>query len=221
MLNNGRLCYIIFLIDIILTIVVIISVLFALYRGLVRELLGIAAWIIAGFAALYSFSPLQPLMNKFIENKMIAGVTGALIVALIVLVIMTLINASITKRLRQTALSGLDRILGFIFGVARAGLLAGICYLGASMVMTQKKLEEMDKENLSMPYIRIVAGWVEQVIPANLVAEIKEYEQGQIKNETVKKIGIDLKKTVKEELAEYREADKKSLDEMIDQIVGE
>ena len=35
------------------------------------------------------------------------------------------------------------------------------------------------------------------------------------------KIGINLKKTVQEELAEYRENDKKSLDEMIDQIAGE
>ena len=52
------------LIDLILAIVVVISVLFALYRGLVRELLGIAAWILAGFAALYSYAPLQPLMNK-------------------------------------------------------------------------------------------------------------------------------------------------------------
>ena len=63
-------------IDILLLITVIFSVLFALYRGLVRELLGISAWILAGLAALYSYAPLQPLMNKLIENPMIAGITG-------------------------------------------------------------------------------------------------------------------------------------------------
>ena len=109
------------LIDITLLIMVVISVLFALYRGLVRELLGIASWLLAGFAALYSYKPLQPLMNKMIENEVTAGMVGSLIVALIVLIVMTLINAWVAKRLRQSALSGLDRTLGFAFGVAIEG----------------------------------------------------------------------------------------------------
>ena len=209
------------LIDIILLVVVIISVLFALYRGLVRELLGIAAWILAGFAALYSYAPLQPLMNKMIENKTTAGIVGSLIVALIVLVIMTLINSWITKRLRQSALSGLDRILGFVFGVVRAGLLAAICYLACSMFMPEKKINKLEEENLSIPYVRVMAGWLEHVVPDNIKDDLKEYEQGKLKEKEVKKIGIDLKKTVKEELAEYRASDKKSLDDMIDKIAEE
>ena len=209
------------LIDVILIAVIIISVLFALYRGLVRELLGIAAWILAGFAALYSYAPLQPVMNKIIENKTTAGIVGSCIVALLVLVIMTLINSWITKRLRQSALSGLDRILGFAFGIARACLLAAICYLAASMFMPEKKLNEMEEQNISIPYIRTMAGWLEHVIPNNIKADLKDYEQGKLKDKTTQKIGIELKKTVKEELAEYRETDKKSLDDMIDKIAGE
>ena len=42
-----------------------------------------------------------------------------------------------------------------------------------------------------------------------------------MKTEKTPKIGIDLKQTVKEELAKYRETDKKSLDDMIDQIAEE
>ena len=209
------------LIDIILLVVVIISVLFALYRGLVRELLGIAAWILAGLAALYSYAPMQPLMNKMIENKTTAGIVGSLIIALLVLVIMTLINSWITKRLRQSALSGLDRTLGFIFGVARAGLLAAICYLACSMFMPEKKINKLEEENLSIPYVRVMAGWLEHVVPDNIKEDLKEYEQGKLQEKTKKKIGIDLKKTVKEELAEYRDTDKKSLDEMIDKISEE
>ena len=208
------------LIDILLAIMVVLSVLFALYRGLVRELLGIAAWLLAGFAALYSYSPLQPLMNKMIENKIMAGITGALIVALIVLVIMTLINAWITGRLRQSALSGLDRVLGLIFGVARAGLLAAILYLGSTMMMSEKQLDDLEKQNISVPYIQTMAGWVEYVIPANVKEDIAVYKQEKSKPDKPKKIGIDLKKTVKESLTEYQESDKKSLDDMIDKLEG-
>lgn len=209
------------LIDITLLIMVVISVLFALYRGLVRELLGIASWLLAGFAALYSYKPLQPLMNKMIENEVTAGVVGSLIVALIVLVIMTLINAWIAKRLRQSALSGLDRVLGFAFGIGRAGLLAAICYLGCSMFLPEKKLQEMEEQNISIPYVQMMAGWLEYVIPDNIKDDMKSYEQGKPTDGEVKKIGIELKESVMEELAEYHEADKKSLDDMIEEISEE
>jgi membrane protein required for colicin V production len=209
------------LIDITLVIVVVISVLFALYRGLVRELLGIASWLLAGFAALYSYKPLQPLMNKMIENEVTAGIVGSLIVALIVLVIMTLINAWVAKRLRQSALSGLDRVLGFVFGIGRAGLLAAICYLGCSMFLPEKKLQEMEEQNMSIPYIQVMAGWLEYVIPDTIKDDMKSYEEGKLAGETTKKISIDLKKTVMEELAEYQDSDKKSLDDMIEEIAEE
>ena len=209
------------LIDITLLIMVVISVLFALYRGLVRELLGIASWLLAGFAALYSYKPLQPLMNKMIENEVTAGVVGSLIVALIVLVIMTLINAWIAKRLRQSALSGLDRVLGFAFGIGRAGLLAAICYLGCSMFLPEKKLQEMEEQNISIPYVQMMAGWLEYVIPDNIKDDMKSYEQGKPTDGEIKKIGIELKESVMEELAEYHEADKKSLDDMIEEIAEE
>ena len=208
------------LIDIILIAAVIISVLFALYRGLVRELLGITAWILAGFAALYS-SLLKPIMTKMISNETTAAIVGASVSALIVLVIMTLINAWIAKRLRQSALSGLDRVLGVAFGVARAALLAAICYLGCSMLMPEKKLNEIEEQNFSVPYVRMMAGWLEYVIPDNVMDDVKAYQQGKLQSDKTPKIGIDLKKTVKEELAKYRESDKKSLDDMIDKISEE
>ena len=156
-----------------------------------------------------------------IENKTTAGIVGSLVVALLVLVIMTLINSWITKRLRQSALSGLDRILGLMFGIGRAGLLAAICYLGASIFMPEQKLNEMEEQNISVPYVRTMAGWLEYVIPDNIKADIKEYEQGKLNDSKTKKIGIDLKKTVKEQLIEYRESDKQSLDDMIDKIADE
>lgn len=206
------------IIDILVIITMVLSVLFALYRGLVRELLGIAAWLLAGFAALYSYGWVQPIMGKVIENQTMAGIVGALGVALVVLIVMTLINAHVAGRLRDSALSGLDRLLGFAFGIFRAGLLIAIIYIGASMILSEKQLSRLEEENVSMPYIQTTAHWVEKVIPDNVKDDMKVYEQGQLQSRKVKKIGIDLKKTVKEELAEYRESDKQSLDDMIEEI---
>lgn len=209
------------LIDLTFTIVILISVLFALYRGLVRELLGITAWILSGFVALYSYAPLQPLMNKVIENPKTAGLVGSLLAALLTLVIMTLINAWITRHLRQSALSGLDRTLGLLFGIGRACLLAAVCYLGCAMFMPEQKLNDIEDKNYSVPYIRTMAGWIEYVIPDNLKTGIKAYEQGRLKPQSPPKIGIELKKSLREELAQYQDTDRLSLDNMIDQIAEE
>lgn len=208
-------------IDILVIITVVLSVLFALYRGLVRELLGIAAWILAGFAALYSYGWVQPIMGKMIDNQTIAGVVGSLIVALVVLILMTLMNSFIASRLRESALSGLDRILGLVFGVFRAALLIAVIYIGASMVLSEKQLAEMEDENRSIPYIHVMAGWLEQIVPENIKDDMKAYEQGKLQSEKIQKIGIDLQKKVVDELVEYQESDKQSLDDMIELIAAE
>lgn len=218
------------IVDLLVIITVFLSIVFALYRGLVRELLGITAWILAGIAGLYSYSYMQPLMHKFIDNESIAGLVGAMLIALIVLVAMTLINARITTKLRDSSLSGLDRILGFGFGVFRAWLLIAVVYIGAAMVLSDSQLEKADSENYSMPYIQKSAALLERFVPDNIRTDIKDYEQGHLKKKDIKKIGKKIttetaekvkepvKKKVKKEVVEYKEETRKSLDALIDKL---
>lgn len=201
------------LIDIAVIVTILLSVLFALYRGLVRELLGITAWIFAGLSGLYSYAFMQPLMNKWIESETVAGLTGAGIIALIVLVVMTIINAKITSKLRKSSLSGLDRILGFAFGVLRAWLLIGLVYIAASMVMSDKQLAEVEKKNYSLYYVAKMAEVLERFIPANMKKDIKSYEQGRLKDKDIKKIG----KKVTDDAVEYNRKAREALDKLIEE----
>ena len=116
------------LIDAVVLLIILISGIFALYRGLVRELLGLTAWVLAAFGALYGLTYVRPLFRKLISNTTIADIIAAAVIALVILVICTLINAHITTKLRQSALSGLDRLLGFFFGILRGALFVIIIY---------------------------------------------------------------------------------------------
>ena len=69
------------IIDLIILGVVIVSVLFALYRGLVRELLGISSWLLAGFVALYSYNPLLKASEGTFENVKLAAIVGSVLLA--------------------------------------------------------------------------------------------------------------------------------------------
>ena len=136
------------IIDLIVLGIVVISVLFALYRGLVRELLGISSWLLAGFAALYSFDPFMKSLDGHFQNVKLAAIISSVVLALIVLILMTIINAAITRRLRKSSLSGLDRIFGLVFGVARALLIVALIYIfSAAIVLSPKQINMMKEQN--------------------------------------------------------------------------
>ncbi|MDD3669154.1 MAG: CvpA family protein [Alphaproteobacteria bacterium] len=205
-------------IDILVIVVLGMSMVFASYRGLARELLGIVAWIFAGFGALYSYSYVQPWMGKFIDNPTLAGIAGAGLVGLILLIAMTIMNAHVAGHLRRSSLSGLDRVLGFFFGVVRGAFLIGIAYIGASMLLSDAQLNALESENKTIPHIQTVVAGLNRLIPENIKEDMQEYEQGKLAGERMKKIGVNLKKSLPEEVIQYREADKEKLDTLIEEI---
>lgn len=202
------------IIDLLIIIITCLSVIFALYRGLVRELLGITAWILASVAGLYSYSIMQPIMGKFIENKILSGLLGSILIAILVLIIMTLINAAITSKLRNSALSGLDRTLGFVFGIFRAWLFITTIYIGASMICSPQQLTEVADHNYTVPYLEQSAHILEHIIPEAIKKDMASYKQVTSQNIIPENIG----NKVKEEIIEYKEDTRESLDALIEQM---
>ena len=202
-------------IDLIILGIIVISVLFALYRGLVRELLGISSWLLAGFTALYSYDPLLKACDGTFENVKLAAIVGSVLLALLVLIVMTIINAAITRRLRKSSLSGLDRIFGLIFGVARALLIVALIYIfAATMMLSPKYIAEMKEKNRSIEYIEQIAVYIQSVFPENIKADLSAYQT--TKKEKMKKRA---QKKAIEAVVEYNEKDRETLENMIENIV--
>lgn len=207
------------IIDFFILGIIVISVLFALYRGLVRELLGITSWLLAGFTALYSYDPLMKLCAGTFENTKLAAITFSVLLALIVLVVMTIFNAFITKRLRKSSLSGLDRIFGFVFGVARALLIVALIYIfAATLMLSPKYVAQIREKNISIPYVEKMAECLQSIFPDNIRSGLKDY---QVKSQ--QKLENHLKtraqKTVTKAVVDYNDKERRSLDNMIEGIV--
>lgn len=168
-------------IDIIVLIVILVSVLISLYRGLACELMTIINWVLASFAALYGYVFMQPFMLRFISDPTLAGISGACIVALVVLIIMTLINAKICSHLRKSPLNGLDKILGLLFGVFRAVLLIAIVYfLLSAYLLSNTQIKKWEQENVTMPFIQQAAKTLKPLIPEKIAKDIFEYQQKRL-----------------------------------------
>ena len=191
-------------VDLVVTAVVVVSVIFAFYRGLLRELLGITGWILAGLGAAYSYEPFLKFFTSRVEKVQMWTISATITSALIILIIMTLINAYITGKLRKSALSGLDRILGAAFGVLRAGLLIVLAWMFMrQMMFPEPRIQKMKKENVAIPYMNQGADWMEKLLPESIRKDMKATRKREIKIEKPK----------------YSDKDREKLDEMIEAIV--
>ena len=117
------------LLDGILIAVAVVSGLLAMVRGFTREVLSIAAWFAAAVAAFMFYGALTPTVQNYISNDLLATVVAAAAIFLVTLVIVTWITMRIADFIIDSRIGPLDRTLGFLFGVARGGLLMVVAML--------------------------------------------------------------------------------------------
>ena len=98
--------------------VLVISIAWGAWRGLVHEVLSLAGWVLAFLAANLLAAPLSESFPANMRPEF--RVVGAFILVFIaVLVAATLLSALVTKFVKVSVLHSLDRWLGALFGLIR------------------------------------------------------------------------------------------------------
>lgn len=121
--------------DIAIIVFVVASGLFAFVRGFIREVLSIIAWFGAAVAALYAIPYLRPFALRFTTNGHLADAASAFVAFIVALIILSMITAAIANRVKNSPAGGLDRMVGFVFGLARGALLACLVYAAMTVIM--------------------------------------------------------------------------------------
>lgn len=139
-------------IDGVVALVIVVSALLAYGRGLVRETMAIAGWVVAAIVAFLFAPKVEPLVREipvvgdFIADSCELSVIGAfalvLVAALIVASLFTPLFASLVQR---SALGGIDQGLGFLFGVVRGILLVAIAFFVYDTVITGQEFTIVDE----------------------------------------------------------------------------
>jgi membrane protein required for colicin V production len=112
--------------DVVVLIVLIISMLYAASRGLLREVISIASLLIAAIVTLFVWGQFRFAAQDFISPQWLAD--GALLVGVffIAYLIMVLIMSKIGKSIAGKESGFIDRILGAAFGIARGLIIAAL-----------------------------------------------------------------------------------------------
>jgi membrane protein required for colicin V production len=109
--------------------VILLSGFFAYARGFVREALSIAAWVNASFVALYAAPYVVPLFEKVLPKGVIANAAAAGVVFILALMVLHMVSSRLARRVKDSALSPVDRTFGLLFGLARGMILVCIAYI--------------------------------------------------------------------------------------------
>lgn len=123
--------------------IALISGLLAMYRGLSREVLSILSWIAAAGAVLYFVlyhqSAADELGRQFNVPVKVAQVVVGGLIFLLVLIIVHLITARISDVILDSRVGMIDRILGFLFGLARGLVIVLIPYMFYVLFFPEEK----------------------------------------------------------------------------------
>ena len=151
--------------DIVIAGVLLVSALLAYMRGLVKEVLAVGAWIGASFATLYGFTIAKPYVQQVISVELFANIVTGLGIFIVTLILLNLISHAASKGVKGSALSALDRALGFVFGLARGAILICLLYLGASWVWTVEELPEFILQARALPVVQQGSGLLLALVP--------------------------------------------------------
>ncbi len=99
--------------------ILLVSCLFGLIRGFVREALSLAIWIVAALSARIFVASVEPFLISIIDTPSLRTLTAFLLIFILVLLCGALIQYVMRALITASGLSFVDRALGVAFGVIR------------------------------------------------------------------------------------------------------
>ncbi len=166
------------IIDIVILVTIFISLLFGAFRGFFRETLSLISWVLALWAAFAFAEQGMQYFVPYITNPSLRVVASFASLFILTLLVATLISHLFYKLFFASGLSGIDRVLGALFGIARGVALIAIVALFARLTVLPQK--QWWLESTLMGEFKPVTEMVRDILPENLaqrlVAEITTQE---------------------------------------------
>ena len=115
--------------------IVALSLLIGVWRGVINEILALAAWFVGFWVARAWADPVGEVLFDGTVEPVWRQTAGFVTVFVVVLVVFVLARWLVTLMLRAVGLGPLDRVLGAVFGVARGVLVVWALVLLAGLTV--------------------------------------------------------------------------------------
>lgn len=116
-------------VDYVILFLAIVSALVGVWRGFTTEALSVVT-LLAAIGIAWTFGGrVEPLFGEWVSAVEVRLWAARLVVFVLVLVVGGLLSWLARKLVQHSGLSGLDRLLGAVFGLIRAALLVGLAVI--------------------------------------------------------------------------------------------
>ena len=103
-----------------------VSAIIGVFRGFVKEAISLIGWIAAIWGAWQYGANVSAWLPDFVDDATVKIWVSRLLVLIGVLLMSGLISRLVSFLIDKTGLSGTDRMVGMVFGLARGMVLAGL-----------------------------------------------------------------------------------------------
>ena len=145
-------------------------------KGFVLSLLSASKWVLAYLITLFLFPKVKPYVEDIIDNEYILDIGLGISLFIVVIFIILLINRGIRKAVNYSGLGTLDRIFGFIFGFAKAYIVAVCIFATADIIYNHKKWAINLDKSITFPWVEKGSNYLIKGFPNQ-----KEYEDAKEK----------------------------------------
>ena len=147
------------------------SLLWGAWRGLVREVMSLAGWVIAFLAANLLAGPVAETLPQSITRPELRLVVAYIAVFVFALLTTKLFGLVVAKLVEKVGLGGVDRALGGLFGLLRAALIVVAFALLSGL--TALPTTAAWKESLSGPWLAAAALALAPWLPPALTERLR------------------------------------------------
>ncbi len=149
------------IIDGIVLAVIVLSAILAYSRGFVREAMAIVGWIAAAILAFILAPRVEPLVREipvlgdfFGDSCELSIIAAFALVFAAGLLLASIFTPLFSGAVRNSALGGMDQVLGFLFGVARGVLLVAVALVVYDRVVTNEPIPVVDDSRTAQVFAR-------------------------------------------------------------------
>lgn len=159
--------------DVVFLVIVGVSALVAIARGVTKELLSIIGWVLAGVSVYYLLPVVDPIMKKYIASEVLSGLVSGMVILIMFCIFWVLAADKISTQIRFSKLSALDRILGFIFGIFRGVVIVVLLQIMISSLIPEESQKGVFAESRYFKLAGDAAGPIKGLIPEKWFDDLK------------------------------------------------
>jgi membrane protein required for colicin V production len=129
---------------------VVISSFIGALRGFLREAVALGAWFVALFVAWHFSELMEPHLGGLLAGSAVRPWAARVIIVMLILVLGSVLGATLSHFVRLSIFSGMDRLLGYVFGLLRGVVLFGVFVILAQTLRLDG--ERWYRQSLLIPY---------------------------------------------------------------------